>query len=376
MMKYRLMAPGPTPIPEEVLAEMAKPILHHRTPAFEKIMQEVQVGLKWLYQTQNDVILLACSGSGAMEACLVNIARQDDEILVVNAGKFGERFGLIAKAYGLSVDMIDVEWGHAVDVAAVEKKLSEKTYRAVCVQANETSTGVPHPIQAISEVVKTLPETLLIVDAITALGVVPIKTDDWDLDMVVCGSQKALMLPPGLATISVSEKAWKMMETGNLPKHYFDLPKERKAIHKNSSAYTPTVSLVMGLKVVLQRMQAEGLEAIFARHENMASAIRAAAQKIGLKLFAPEAPSNSVTSIYSPEGIDSGKIVGGLRDNFNMTIANGQDHVKGKIFRIGHIGYFDMMDMVSVWAAVERQLYDLGYAFELGSGVAEILKRL
>lgn len=376
MMKYRLMAPGPTPIPEEVLAEMAKPILHHRTPAFEKIMQEVQVGLKWLYQTQNDVILLACSGSGAMEACLVNIARQDDEILVVNAGKFGERFGLIAKAYGLNVDMIDVEWGHAVDVAAVEKKLSEKTYRAVCVQANETSTGVPHPIQAISEVVKTLPETLLIVDAITALGVVPIKTDDWDLDMVVCGSQKALMLPPGLATISVSEKAWKMMETGNLPKHYFDLPKERKAIHKNSSAYTPTVSLVMGLKVVLQRMQAEGLEAIFARHENMASAIRAAAQKIGLKLFAPEAPSNSVTSIYSPEGIDSGKIVGGLRDNFNMTIANGQDHVKGKIFRIGHIGYFDMMDMVSVWAAVERQLYDLGYAFELGSGVAEILKRL
>lgn len=376
MMKYRLMAPGPTPVPEDVLVEMAKPILHHRTPAFEAIVGEVKDGLKWLYQTQNDVLMLSCSGSGAMEACLVNTLNAGDDVLVVNAGKFGERFGDIGEAYGLNVEMIDVEWGHAVQPQAIKDRLAEKSFRAVCIQANETSTGVPHPIQEVAKIVNELPDTILIVDAITALGVVSIPTDEWNLDMVVCGSQKALMLPPGLATVSVSDKAWGFMENSNLPKHYFDLKKERKALAKNSTAYTPAVSLVIGLRQVLKRMQDEGLNEMFARHEKMAEAIRAAAQKIGLKLFAPEAPSNSVTSIYAPEGIDSGKIVGGLRDHFNMTIANGQAHVKGKIFRIGHIGYYDMFDMVSVWTAVEKQLSDLGYQFELGTGVAEIMKRL
>lgn len=370
------MAPGPTPVPEDVLTEMAKPILHHRTPAFEAVMREVQTGLKVLYQTQNDIVILAASGSGAMEACLANTLSPGDAVLVVNAGKFGERFVDIAKAYKFDVDVITVEWGFAVDVAAVAEKLKDKTYRAVCVQSNETSTGVMHPIQDIALLVQNYPGTLMIVDAITALGVVSIPTDAWHLDMVVCGSQKALMLPPGLAMVSVSNKAWQQMESATSPKHYFDLRKERKAIHKSTTAYTPAVSLIMGLRVVLKKLQDEGYENVFKRHALMAESIRAAATAIGLKLFAKSHPSASVTSICAPQGVDSEKLVAGLRDHFNMTIAEGQDHLKGKIFRIGHIGYYDMLDMVAVWAAVEKQLLDLGHKFELGSGVKEIIKRL
>lgn len=373
-MKYRLMAPGPTPVPEEILTEMAKPIPHHRTPAFESIVGEVQAGLKWLYQTQNDVIVLAASGTGAMEACLSNAMSAGDAVLVVNGGKFGERFGKIAKAYGLKPDLIDVTWGHAVQPNVIEEKLVSGQYKAVCVQASETSTGVAHPIREIAAIVKKHPETLLIVDAITALGVIDIPTDAWGIDMVVCGSQKALMLPPGLATVSVSDKAWAMIEKSNLPKFYFNLKAERKVLAQNTTAWTPAVSLMIGLKAALARMRAEGLEAMFERHAKMSAGIRNAAKAIGLKLYAPEAPANSVTAICAPEGVDSSKLVKGLRDKFNMTIADGQDDAKGKIFRIGHLGYYDMLDMVSCWAAVERQLSDLGYKFEMGKGVAEIIK--
>lgn len=374
MMKYRLMAPGPTPIPEVVLSEMARPIWHHRTPAFEKVMAEVEEGLKWLYQTKNDVIILSSSGSGAMEAAIVNVCATGDAVLVVNGGKFGERFGKIAKAYGLAVDLIAVEWGHAVAPASVAEKLQSQEYRAVCVQASETSTGVEHPIQAIAELVRLLPNTVLIVDAITALGVTNLPTDAWGIDLMVCGSQKALMLPPGLATLSVSDKAWGLIEKSNLPRFYFNLKAERKALKDNTTAWTPAVSLIQGLKVVLEQLKSEGLENLFKRHATMAQGIRNAAQAIGLKLYAPEAPSTSVSAIYAPEGIDSGKLVKGLRDRFNITIAGGQDQAKGKIFRIGHLGYYDMLDMVAVWAAVEKQLLDLGYKFEVGKGVAEIIK--
>lgn len=374
MMKYRLMAPGPTPIPEDVLTEMAKPIMHHRTPGFEKVIAEVEEGLKWLYQTKNDVIMLASSGSGAMEAAIVNVLSEGEAILVVNGGKFGERFGQIAKSYRAKVDLIDVEWGTAVNPQIIAEKLQTNKYRAVCVQASETSTGVEHPIEAIAKIVKDYPETVLIVDAITALGVINLPTDAWQIDMLICGSQKALMLPPGLATLSVSEKAWGIIDKATTPKFYFNLKAERKALRDNTTAWTPAVSLIQGLRVVLKNMQAEGLEALFARHAKMALAIRQAALAIGLKLFAPTAPSSSVSAIYSPEGIDSGKIVKGLRDHFNMTIADGQDHAKGKIFRIGHLGYYDMLDMVSVWAAIEKQLHVLGYKFEVGKGVAEIIK--
>lgn len=376
MMKYRLMAPGPTPIPEDVLTEMAKPIWHHRTPAFEKVVAEVQEGLKWLYQTKNDVIVLSSSGSGAMEAALVNSCNAGDSVLVVNGGKFGERFGKIAKAYGLVVDLIDVEWGHAVQPSAVKARLEQKEYRAVCVQASETSTGVEHPVKEIAALTKNLPNTVVIVDAITALGVINLPTDDWGIDFLVSGSQKALMLPPGIATLSVSDKAWGLIEKSTLPRFYFNLKAERKALKDNTTAWTPAVSLMQGLRVVLAKMKEEGLEGIFKRHATMAQSIRDAAVAIGLKLYAPEAPATSVSAIYAPEGIDSGKIVKGLRDRFNMTIAGGQDQAKGKIFRIGHLGYYDIFDMVAVWSAIEKQLFDLGYKFELGKGVAEIIKKM
>lgn len=376
MMKYRLMAPGPTPIPEEVLTTMANPIWHHRTPAFEKVVAEVQQGLKWLYQTKNDVIVLASSGSGAMEAALINVCNPGDKVLVVNGGKFGERFGKIALGHKLEAELIDVEWGQAVDPKVIEQKLSSGKYRAVCVQASETSTGVSHPIEAISKIVRKYDETALIVDAITALGVINLPTDVWGIDMVICGSQKAMMLPPGLATISVSDKAWKLAEQSKMPKFYFNLKAERKVLAQNTTAWTPAVSLFMGLRKVLEMMKAEGLEQMFERHSKLAQSIRDAAQAIGLKLLAPDAPSNSVTAVYTPEGIDSSKVVKGLRDRFNMTIADGQDHLKGKVFRIGHLGYYDQFDMITVWAAVEKQLSDLGYKFELGKGLAKIMEYL
>lgn len=373
-MKYRLMAPGPTPIPEDVLAEMGKPIPHHRTPQFEAVVAEVQAGLKWLYQTKNDVVVFAASGTGAMEAALINVVEAGGRVLVVNGGKFGERFADIAATYQLVCDEIDVVWGQAVSPSAIKAKLAQHDYRAVCVQASETSTGVAHPIQEIAQIVKEYPKTVLIVDAITALGVVDLQTDAWGIDMMICGSQKALMLPPGLATISVSEKAWALIDQSDLPRFYFHLKTERKVLKQNTTAWTPAVSLMIGLKVALARMQNEGLQNMFARHEKLASGIRAAAKAIGLKLYAPESPSNSVTAIFAPTGVDSTKLVAGLRDRFNMTIADGQDAAKGKIFRIGHLGYYDMLDMVSCWAAVEKQLADLGYQFEIGKGVAEIIK--
>lgn len=376
MIKYRLMAPGPTPIPEEVLTEMANPIRHHRTPFFETIVKEVQEGLKWLYQTKNDVVVFASSGTGAMEASLCNVCSTGDKILVVDAGKFGERFWKIAKGFGVTADVIKVDWGKAVSPSAIADKLAQGEYRAVCVQASETSTGVAHPIQKIAEIVKKYPNTVLIVDAITALGVVNLPTDEWGIDMLVSGSQKALMLPPGIATLSVSDKAWGLIEKSNLPKFYFNLKAERKALHDNTTAWTPAVTLFMGLKKVLEMLKAEGLENVFARHQQMAQSIRDAANAIGLKLLSPEAPSNACTAIFAPDGIDSGKIVKGLRDRFNMTIAGGQDEYKGKIFRIGHLGYYDIFDMVTVWAAVEKQLADLGYKFELGKGVAAIIRNI
>lgn len=380
-MKYRLYAPGPTPVPEEVLVEMAKPILHHRTPAFEKVVAEVREGLKWLFQTKEEVIIFAASGSGAMEASIVNTFSKGDRALVVDGGKFGERWWKICKAYGLEHDIIKVEWGHAVSPQEIEKKLKEKNYRAVFVQASETSTGVAHPIKAIADVVKKFDQTLLIVDGITAVGVFSLPMDEWGIDVLVSGSQKALQLPPGLAFAAVSQKAWAFVEKSDLPKFYFSFKTEKKNLEANTTAWTPAVSLIQGLRVVLANMKKEGLEAIFKRHAKMALAIREAAKAVGLKLFAPESPSDAVTAIYGPEGqdgvlMDAGKIVKYLRDELNMTIAGGQDSAKGKIFRIGHLGYYDAMDMITVWSGVEMALAKMGYAFEKGKGVAKAMEIL
>ncbi len=377
MLRYRLHAPGPTPVPERVLTRMAQPILHHRTPTFSKIFHEVEEGLKWLYQTQNDIIILAGSGTAAMEAAVINLVNPGDKVLAINGGKFGERWGKIAKAYGAQVTELKVEWGKAVDPAEVAAALRGGDYRLVCGTASETSTGVSHPISKIGEIVSQYPNAYFAVDAITALGVFPISMEKDHIDVLVTGSQKALMLPPGLAFAGVSERAFKRMEEVKTPRFYLNLLTERKNLAKDTTAWTPAVSLINGLHEVLALMKEEGLDQLYTRHALMAEATREAAKGFGLKLFAPEAPSTAVTAVWAPDGIDSKKLVGRLRDVYNMTIAAGQDEVERKIFRIGHLGYYDVFDILTVWSAVELALVDLGYkGAPLGKGVARLMEVL
>lgn len=374
--RYRLMAPGPTPVPESVLTKMALPILHHRTPAFEEIVGRVREGLKWVFQTKNEVLVMAASGSGAMEGAVTNLMRKDDRALCINGGKFGERWGKICQGYGLDYDEIEVEWGKAVDVGVVAEKLKQKKYRAIFATGSETSTAVYHPIKELAALVKDDPETAIAVDGITAVGVHDIPTDDWGIDILVSGSQKAFMLPPGLALASLSDKALKFAKESDVPKFYFNFAKERAAIQKNTTAYTSPVSLISGLEEVLRLFQEEGLENMFARHDLLAKATRAALEAMGLKLLAPDAPSHAVTAAFAPEGMDASKIIKTLKNDFNMTIAGGQEHLKGKIFRIGHIGYYDPMDIVTVIAAVESALNQHGHPVEPGAGVGAALKIL
>jgi aspartate aminotransferase-like enzyme len=376
MYRYRLMAPGPTPVPESVLLKMALPIIHHRTKAFEEVVSRVRDGLKWLFQTKNEVLIFAASGTGAMEGAVVNLMRKGDTALCINGGKFGERWGKICKGHGLLYDEIMVEWGKAVDVQVVADRLRSKKYRAVFATASETSTGVYHPVKELAALVRNNPETAIAVDGITAVGVNHIPTDEWGIDILVSGSQKAMMLPPGLAFASVSEKALRFAKESDVPKFYFNFIKEHQSILENTTAYTPAVGLILGLEEVLRLMQAEGLQNVFKRHDRLAEATRQALQAMGLKLLAPDAPSTAVTAVFSPEGMDAGKVVKCLRDDFNMTIAGGQDHLKGKIFRIGHIGYYDPMDILSCLAAVETALNKNGYKVAPGSGLAAALKVL
>jgi aspartate aminotransferase-like enzyme len=311
-----------------------------------------------------------------MEGSVINLMRKGDTALVIDSGKFGERWWKICQAYGLAHDIIKVEWGKAVDSKLVEQKLKEKEYRIVCATASETSTGVSHPIRELAQLIAARPNTALVVDAITALGVVNIPTDEWKIDVVVTGSQKALMLPPGLAFASLSPKALKFCEESDVPKFYFDFKRELKSIKENTTAWTPAVSLIIGLQEVLRMLKAEGLEKIFKRHATLAKACREGVKAMGLRLYAPEAPSTAVTAVYSPEGMDAGKIVKTLKNKFSMTIAGGQDQAKGKIFRIGHLGYYDPMDILNALAAVETALIENGHKIQPGVGVGAALKVL
>ncbi|MBI4209548.1 MAG: alanine--glyoxylate aminotransferase family protein [Deltaproteobacteria bacterium] len=370
MNKRYLLTPGPTPVPEEVLLAMAKPIIHHRAADFIPLFEEVRKGLKWLYQTKEEVLIFASSGTGAMEAAVTNTLCKGDHALVVRGGKFGERWAEICKAYGVKTTNIDVTWGEAVDPNQIREALKRSPdIKAVFVQASETSTGASHPIKEISEITRNT-DILLVVDAITALGVVDLPMDLWGLDVVVTGSQKALMLPPGLAFIALSEKAWKAAEKSDLPKFYFNVKKEKKNHLTNQTAYTPAVSLVIGLQKSLQMMQKEGLPAIFERHDKLARATRAGAQAIGLELYAPHSPSAAVTSVKSPAGLDAQEIVKRLKNHYHVTIAGGQGDAKGKIFRIAHLGYYDRFDIIVSLSALEMALNDLGFSVELGRAVA------
>lgn len=371
MQKKFLLAPGPTPVPERALLAMAEPMLHHRTPQFEAIFKEAAEGLRWLFQTEKDVLILASSGTGGMESSVANFFSPGDKVLVVNGGKFGERWTKICQTYGLNVTEITVEWGKGVDPKAVADALkATPEIRGVFVQASETSTTACHPVKEIGEIVKGLENTILVVDGITAVGVYDIPMDKWGIDILVTGSQKALMLPPGLAFVGVSDKAWKFNETAKCPRFYFDLKRERKNLKDNTTAYTPAVSLIIGLTEVLRMMKKEGLENIFARHNRLARATRAAAQAIGLKLLAPTAPADSCTGIYVPEGIDGGKLFKLLKDTFGVTMAGGQDQLKGKVLRIAHLGYVDTFDTVVAIASLEMALKKFGYDVPMGKGVA------
>jgi aspartate aminotransferase-like enzyme len=370
MEKKYLFSPGPTMLPPEVSLKMAEPIMHHREPEFEKIFAEIREGLKYLFQTKNEVLIFTSSGTGAMEGAVSNILSKGDKAIVVRGGKFGERWGEICKAYGIEFIPIDVEWGKAVDPKRIKGLLeSDPSIRAVYTQASETSTGVKHPIQAIADLVKRYEDKVIVVDAITGIGVFNIPTDVWGLDVVISGSQKALMLPPGLSFATLSDKAWKFAEKSDLPKYYFDFKKELKNTKKNQSSYTPAISLFVGLRETLHMIRKEGLEAIFHRHEKLAEATRQAVKALGLELYAPDSPSNAVTAVKIPEGIDGEKLKDLFFEKFGITVAEGQDRAKGKIIRIAHLGYYERLDMVMVISALEMLLKEMGYKFELGTGV-------
>jgi aspartate aminotransferase-like enzyme len=368
MIKRYLLAPGPTPVPPEVLLAMAQPIIHHRTPQFETLFAEVQDGLQRLFKTRQDVLILAASGTGAMEAAITNTTSPGDRVLVVNGGKFGERWAKIAAAYGLTVTELQVEWGRAVEPDAVARALGEHPdTRLVLMQASETSTTALHPVEPIARLTRER-DTLLVVDGITAVGVLDLPMDALGIDILITGSQKALMLPPGLAFLALSEAAWRAVAAARTPRFYFDLTRERENQAKHTTAWTPAISLVAGAHTALKLIFAEGLEAVYARHERLARATRAGARALGLELVAPASPSPAVTGIYLPAGVP-GKLVGYLRDTIGVTFAGGQDQLKGKIVRIAHLGYIGSFDVVTALAVLEMGLAAFGHPVVFGTGV-------
>jgi aspartate aminotransferase-like enzyme len=377
-MKYRLLSPGPTPVPERVLTAMANPIWHHRTPAFKAIFSRCREGLAWLYQTKQDVLTLSCSGTGAFEAAFQSCFSPGETVVTVEGGKFGERWGKMASALGLKAIAVPCGWGYAVDIQRVKDALDKNPdAKAVVVVASETSTGVRHPYEELAKLTKNRDDCLMMVDAITALGVWDMSPERDHIDVLITGSQKALMLPPGLGFASLSDKAWARAKTAKLPRYYFDLVKERNNQLTNQTSYTPAVSLMEGLAESLRLMQEEGLPGIFARHKRLANATRAGVAALGLELFA-KVPADSVTSVLQPHGLKPDAVYQGLMSRANLTIAGGQDALKGKIFRIAHLGYYDELDIITVLAAIEIVLRQEGYTgFVPGAGVgaaSEILK--
>ncbi|HVY39082.1 MAG TPA: alanine--glyoxylate aminotransferase family protein [Polyangia bacterium] len=369
-MKEYLLTAGPTPVPERVLLAMARPMLYHRSPSFTECLREVQEGLKWLLKTDQLPLIMTGSGTAAMDAAVCNFLRRGDKAVVIRGGKFGERWGRICQAYGIDCVFIDVEWGKSVDAKAVAEALDKNPgVRAVYATACETSTATKHDIEAIGKVVRERDDVILCVDAITAVGVYDVPFDRWGLDVLCIGSQKALMLPPGLCGVAVSEKAWKACERADLPRFYLDLRAERRSQEKGETAFTPAVSLVVGLRESLRMIKEETLDGVFLRHERLAKATRAAAGGLGLDLFS-SSPVNSVTGIRVPQGIDGTAVVRQMQTRYGITIAGGQDHLKGKIVRIAHVGFFSEFDIITAISGLEMTLSDLGFGIRPGAGVA------
>lgn len=369
MKKNYLLTPGPTPLPPQVCEAMARPIIHHRTPQFQAVLKEAAEGLKYVFQTKNDVFILTSSGTGAMESAVINLLSPGDTVITVEGGKFGERWTEICKAYAINTEIINVEWGKAVRPLEIEKRLKANLkIKAVFTTQCETSTGVVNDIETIGKVVKNS-NAVLVVDAISGLGAIDLKTDAWSADIIVSGSQKGLMLPPGLGFISVSPKAEKLIEASQCPKYYFSLKAAKKAWGSMDTPFTPAITLIIALNEALKMMQQEGLENIFSRHKKMADATRAAVRALGLELFSPTASSDVVTAVKVPDGIDGEKLVKTMRDTYGVTIAGGQSELKGKIFRIAHMGYIAELDIIAGISCLEKVLHQMGYQFTLGQGI-------
>ena len=374
--KTRLFTPGPTPLLPAAQVAMASAGMHHRTAEFRALFTRTLADLKQFIGTGNDVLILASSGTGAMEASVSNLTSPGDQVLVLTAGKFGERWRDLAQAFGCQVEVLSAPYGQTFSGSQVREKLTSGL-RAVYLQATESSTGVRHDVETIAKVLRAkAPQALLVVDAITGLGTSRLDVDEWGIDVIIGGSQKALMIPPGLAYLAVSERAWQRMESTRSPRYYFDLRKERKAAAKGESAYTPATALIAALGAALDYLRqagdgdlTAGRESLIAGAELCAQMTRAAVAALGLPLFAPASPASALTAVVPPAGLDSGKIVAGLREKFGAVVANGQGEMKGKLFRIAHIGYYDYLDTIGVIGALEHVLATLGTPVELGAGL-------
>jgi len=375
MMKKFIMAPGPTAIPAEVLAEASMPIPHHRTPGFQAMFKAASEGLQLFFRTKNPVITFASVGTGAMEAAVANLTSPGEKVLVASSGWFGKRWNDICKVYSVQTDYYECEWGQAVDPAEVEKRLkANPEIKLVFTTLNETATGNLNDVQSLAKVAHAA-GALIVVDAVSGLGAAPCETDGWGLDVVVSGSQKGFMIPPGLSFTSVNPAATEKNKIAKNPRFYFSYEKALKKLTEEKmpdTPFTPAISLVIQLKKALELIHQEGMENVWKRHAGLAKATRAGVEALGLKLYAPKSPSPAVTSVISPEGIDSGLINKAYRDTYGISIAGGQGPANGKIFRIGHLGYVDGSDTILAIARLEMILHKLGKPVPLGAGVKAV----
>jgi aspartate aminotransferase-like enzyme len=366
--KYYLLSPGPTPVPEKALSAAAEPIIHHRTSEFSAIFMEVIEGLKYVFETKEDVFILTSSGSGAMETAVINTLNAGDKVITINAGKFGERWGKICRAYGIEVKEIMLEWGDLFTKEQLAEELkSNPDTKAVFATLSETSSGTVYDIQGYGEVVAQT-DAILAVDGISGLGATPCPMDDWKVDIMAAGSQKSFMIPPGLAYIAFSPKAWNLVEKSTLPKFYFDAKAYKKNLEKKTTPWTPAVSLIIQQKKSLDIIQSIGLEKLFEHHRILGDATRAGVKAIGMELLSKN-PGNILTAIKVPAGIDGVKLVKTMQGKYMAYIAGGQDPYKGKIFRIAHLGYMGGFDIITALSALEMTLSELGYEFEHGGSL-------
>ncbi|PKO15595.1 aminotransferase [candidate division BRC1 bacterium HGW-BRC1-1] len=368
MKRNYIFAPGPVAVPPQVLAASAKPMIHHRAPDFDPIFKKCSEGLKEIFQTANPVVSLASSGTGAMEAAIVSSASPGDLILSVESGKFSQRWGLLAEAFGMKVERISVEWGHDVEPQQVADFLkAHPETKQVILELCETSTGTLTDVKAVGEVVRGT-DALLLVDAVSGLCADELRSDAWGVDMVGTGSQKGIMLPPGLGFVSISPKAQDAIKASKSAKFYFNLAKYLKQLEANTTPFTPAVSLLFGLEASLDLLLGEGMENVWARHARLAEGARQAMKALGCEIFSAN-PANTCTAVKVPEGVEGGKIVKTLREKFGMTIAGGQDHLKGKIFRFATLGWYNQFDVITIVDAIEQTLALLGHKAERGAGV-------